>query len=570
MKQITTQSRPKLFTAVVGRILLALGFLIGVAGTGVAQGQQPPDALSITKEGNVGVGTVTPVSKLHIHGDSSNTGSGGFALDATDNNNPEQYILRINPFSLGNSRVGYQFQTKSAVGGTQLPLTFDNEGRVGIGTAKPLSGLSISSVKQQANSPNQEIGQLSFVGFGRSVASASIQAQSPGWDDVSHLIFKTSPNDKGAQERMRITSDGNVGIGTPDPAFGKLQIAGAATTALRLDANAGVAALSIGGNGEVLVDAPGVTGGRFVVKDSGNVGIGTPNPSKAKLEINGSLASPVPRFAYLMPEALLGSAPVGISGGTTTSLSLYADQVIAASRFYAFSDARIKRIAGRSDSARDLATLASIEVTDYSYVDSLLNGTGAQKKIIGQQVEKVFPQAVSKSRDVVPDIYQKAKVNDGWVLLATNLKKGERVRLIGEKQEGIQEVLEVAEGRFRTALAADGQVFVYGREVNDARSVDYEAISMLNVSATQELARRLAKLEEHAVQGTTPEQNDAEVKALQDANAALRSQLAAQEKRLAELEAKDKSRDEKLAAIETLLRSTDKPAALTTSLKKVD
>ena len=34
-------------------------------------------------------------------------------------------------------------------------------------------------------------------------------------------------------------------------------------------------------------------------------------------------------------------------------------------------------------------------------------------------------------------------------------------------------------------------LFVFGREVKDFRNVDYEAISMLNVSATQELARQL-------------------------------------------------------------------------------
>ena len=91
-----------------------------------------------------------------------------------------------------------------------------------------------------------------------------------------------------------------------------------------------------------------------------------------------------------------------------------------------------------------------------------------------------------------PKFYSKAAVIDGWVMLATNVKKGERVRLIGSNKEGIHEVLEVAPGRFRTAFAADAEaVFVYGREVKDFRSVDYEAIAMLNVSATQELNRRL-------------------------------------------------------------------------------
>ena len=101
---------------------------------------------------------------------------------------------------------------------------------------------------------------------------------------------------------------------------------------------------------------------------------------------------------------------------------------------------------------------------------------------------------MQRGTDTVPDIYERAAIKDGWVLLATNLKKGERVRLVGRTSAGVHEVLEVAPGRFRTGFAADGDaVFVYGREVKDFRMVDYEAIAMLNVSATQELNRRLEK-----------------------------------------------------------------------------
>ena len=63
--------------------------------------------------------------------------------------------------------------------------------------------------------------------------------------------------------------------------------------------------------------------------------------------------------------------------------------------------------------------------------------------------EHEYPQAVSRSTDVVPDIYKKAEVKVGCVMLATNLKKGERVRLIGNKKEGVHEMLAVAQGRFQ-------------------------------------------------------------------------------------------------------------------------
>jgi len=276
---------------------------------------------------------------------------------------------------------------------------------------------------------------------------------------------------------------------------------------------------------------------------SGNIGIGTSSPTAAKLVVNGAVNTAAGQFGsvrYFNPQI---DGSVGNWGGGL--VSIYASDNIVAAGIGLFSDARIKNVIGRSDSTTDLGTLRKIEITDYTHKDVIGKGAARVKKVIAQQVENVFPEAVSLRTDVVPDIYKKADIKDGWVQLATDLKVGERVKLIGESNEGIHEVLEVRKDGFRTAtLPASGQVFVFGREVNDFHIVDYTAISMLNVSATQELARKV-------------EAKDAEIAKLSAENAALKQQLAANDARDKDLEA----RFARLEAAATIIPAVLKTAA---------
>ncbi|MDB4700839.1 tail fiber domain-containing protein [Akkermansiaceae bacterium] len=205
------------------------------------------------------------------------------------------------------------------------------------------------------------------------------------------------------------------------------------------------------------------------------------------------------------------------------------------------SDKRIKDIEGKSDGSKDLQTLLGIDITDYRYKDQVIQGDNPQKKVIAQELEIVFPQAVSRQTNVIPDIYEKATIReDGWIELATDLKKGERVRLIVPEGGKILEVLEVEKKRFRTEFTpAEGEesLFVYGREVKDFRIVDYDAIATLNVSATQEIKK----------------EKDAEIAALKAENAALRKQLADQAARTTSIEEENKIRDTKDESLEARL-----------------
>jgi hypothetical protein len=232
---------------------------------------------------------------------------------------------------------------------------------------------------------------------------------------------------------------------------------------------------------------------KFNVASNGFIGIGTTTPAVA-LDVVGFTTVATPDgFTYFTASNTTTLTPT--ASMTSAGASIRSNGGIVSLYFAAASDERVKNIQGRSDGTADLRKLLGIEVTDFLYKDVVEKGSRPQKKVIGQQVEKVFPQAVSQMTDVVPDIYRKAPINNGWVELATDLKVGDRVRLITETgHRAVHEVLEVKHDRFRTDFAEDaGQVFVYGREVKDFRVVDYEAIAMLNVSATQELNRLVAE-----------------------------------------------------------------------------
>ena len=190
------------------------------------------------------------------------------------------------------------------------------------------------------------------------------------------------------------------------------------------------------------------------------------------------------------------------------SVSIIAEQIVATGNsFVIFSDSRIKKDLKLSNSSDDLSTLMNLEVTDYRRVDSFQHGIGYQKGFIAQQVEKVFPEAVSIYTDVIPDIYSfpvSMTVNGAEATFtmekAHSLLAGNRVRIY-TKDNSQNDYVVVQVDSDRSFTVKDwhttndaSSTFVFGKEVNDFRRVDYDKIHNLNVSATQELARQLEQL----------------------------------------------------------------------------
>ena len=96
-------------------------------------------------------------------------------------------------------------------------------------------------------------------------------------------------------------ADTRVGIGLTAPVF-KLHVVDSANTGLRVQTNGGGGTVaSFGGNGDFQIDAVNIVGGRFLVKENGQVGIGTNAPLRL-LHVNG--------------RARIGSIPIESSTGS--------------------------------------------------------------------------------------------------------------------------------------------------------------------------------------------------------------------------------------------------------------
>ena len=516
--------------------------------------------------GLVGIGTSAPAARLSVEGSISATGAGGYI------------------FGTGGDVDGGLFSPSDGVvtlrtNGSER-LRVDAFGVVGIGTSTPSSWGKLhvnggNVLVQSTNNPaiglraNDSTADYILVSSAGSYTTSSAVGDLVIAANSGKLHLRSILTDAA----LTVSTDNKVGIGTSTPGA-KLQVAGS----FQSDGDAALMShLTLGGNiymrHDQTVSAKNSVGdyencfwprganngtylnygaGGLFIRDNGNnskvqitndgiVQIGTTGTS-AKLCIGTKTTNPIFINGYLDTNG-------GQSGDSNHSreMSITAEGMILGQIVAVYSDLRIKTDLHVSDTAKDLETLKGIQITNYHYKDKLTNGNGTQKKAIAQQVETVYPQAVIQTTGVVPDLFKKAAVKGGWVELASDLKKGDRVKLIGKKAESIHEVLEIRDGAFRPdGQVVDEQVFVYGREVKDLRTVDYDAISMLNVSATQELASKL--------------------ETVQAENAALRRELAEQGKRAAAQADADAAQNARLVALEKLL--TEKAGGLQTVMLK--
>ena len=287
------------------------------------------ERLRIDSSGNVGIGTST----------AAGANGKGIAIYASDfprlsfrnsttgdttNDGMEMYMAGLNFYhDLG--EAGSQLFYTS---GTER-MRIDSSGNVGIGTSSPTARFDVNSGATNTVAAFRSTDAGAYIGIAD--PSTTLDA---GYPTLSvgavgnNLVLNTANT-----ERMRVDSSGKVGIGTTSPAntlhvvsssgFHTLDsVGGASLIDFRTTGNTTQGGVAIGADAVNTLSFRTASTERMIIDSSGNVGIGTSNPSQA-LHIGDGTASKYIRLQGSVADSYVGSDSTGTFLGNTTSYPIY-------------------------------------------------------------------------------------------------------------------------------------------------------------------------------------------------------------------------------------------------------
>ena len=273
------------------------------------------ERMRIDSSGNVGIGTSSPTSRLTITGGTTEIRDGNYLMLRPSGNG---WDMRLQATS-----TQLDILSGGALGSPIMSLV--NGGNVGIGTSSPGSKLDVvaqDAIRATGFQPFLTLRDSSDANKGSRIQTAS----------ATTIFYNDTTGGGTYTERMRITSAGNVGIGTSSPNY-KLETNGIIASYVPGVGQAGYWLYNGGATAEwftgqrsgtdhaykISTVVAGTYTDRVTVDTSGNVGIGTSSPGKkldlvGQFRVSGSAASGYALLEYGTSATATNNWHVGSEG----------------------------------------------------------------------------------------------------------------------------------------------------------------------------------------------------------------------------------------------------------------
>jgi len=234
------------------------------------------------------------------------------------------------------------------------------------------------------------------------------------------------------------------------------------------------------------------------------VGIGTAPDSNIRLKV-GSLTS----ASGYTPSTSRAIEPTSSNINTYVStlinnISAYIDgNLLCTGNLYVSSDIRIKNDINDIKSLFAIDKILKIKPITFKYIDYIENGYNDNYGFIAQQIKEVIPEAVFFTEEFIPNIFKLFDINKDIIQtnedLRDKLNIDDTIRLINNNKIECK-ILEITDTYIKIDKSLeDDKIFVYGKKIKDFHNINKNYIFTLNVSATQELHKRL-EIQEKRIQ----------------------------------------------------------------------
>lgn len=329
--------------------------------TGDFYSDRTREQMRITPEGRVGIGIEKPEATLDVAGEVRARGGirfdDGTLMTTAGNNKKKDPNAKDEPPTAQATGVGTANQIARWTDGSGTlgdSVITESSGRIGIGTTTPTYKLVVGpDIGPGLLTSDLTVSRGAGQSVSAYVGASGAQGINFGWDAGQTRGFVNAPagtpfsfTQGGVNERMRINSNGNIGIGTSNPTYnlvvGPDIGAGLVNAAMTVSRGAGQSAsvfvgpsgangINFGwdqGNNRGFVNAPGTSAFAFTqegvnermrIHTNGNVGIGTTSPAE-KFEVAGNIKISGAGNGIMFSDGSSLTSAIGINGSANSVL----------------------------------------------------------------------------------------------------------------------------------------------------------------------------------------------------------------------------------------------------------